>query len=44
MAVAFTKSATFPATPEVDRELYKLDVKHDRYTGNWFPATLEVDR
>ena len=34
----------FPAPLEVDRELYKLDVKHDRYTGNWFPAPREVDR
>ena len=29
---------------EVDRELYKLYMKHDRYTGNWFPAPREVDR
>ena len=29
---------------EVDRELYKLYMKHDRYTGNWFPSPREVDR
>ena len=29
---------------EVDRELYKLYMKHDRYTGNWFPSPREVNR
>ena len=45
--MAFTDThvlGAFPAPLEVDRELYKLDVKHDRYTSNWFPAPLEVDR
>ena len=39
-----SKSQAFPATCEVDWELYAIDDFNYIWMGNLFPAPLEVDR